>query len=725
MTRPSRFPPQRYSLHLWGGLALLLLYVLAFSHLYAASGRGAAALSAIWLFLLGWAGGPAAGLLWGVVNIPLHLALYLGVEISPHEQLAHILSPGFIIGVLTGWAAGQMRQVMEAYRLKERALRFLGRLGSLTAKAASEEELLRMVPGLATEVGKYRCSILWRAYPDGRLEPVAWASLGDCLQVREGQFEVVREGKVLGRVALRELRWDQGSLAASQAVREGRAVVQPDVTRIPGYPMNELARILRYRAVLGAPIRVDGQIWGALVVAAAEPRAFADEETSLLEEAARGVGMALERLKLRLTLEELAVGDALTGLLNRHGFLERASTMLEAASAEGRPAMLLFLDLNRFKEVNDTLGHAAGDRLLTEAAQRLQGVVGGQDLLGRVGGDEFALLLYGATESTVLQVARQVREVLQRPFEQAQQVFTLDASLGVARFPQDGLELSELLRKADIAMYQAKRSGDGLCFFDASSDRVLHERLELERGLRRALVEGEVQLHYQPVVSLHTGAAAFFETLARWRIPPSVFVPLAEEVGLSWELDRYILSRALAQLAAWEHKGHPVTLSVNLSPRSLTEAALPDFLQAELRRHGLSPQRLILEITEGAVVSQEGKAALSRLKGTGVILALDDFGTGYSSLEQLKALPVDLIKVARPFVKDAGHGTKDAAVVRAVFTLAQEMGLLAVAEGVESENQRDLLEHIGYRLLQGYLFSKPLPPEKALSWNLPVPSEHS
>jgi len=705
-------------------LALLLLYILAFPQLYAASGRGAAALSAIWLFLLGWAGGPTAGLLWGTANIPLHLGLYDRVGLSPNEQLLHIFSPGFITGVLTGWAAGQIRQLVEAYRFKERALRFLARLGSLTAKAASEEELLHMVPILATEVGSYCCSILWRAHPDGRLEPVAWASPDDCLQVREGHFEVVREDRVLARAALGGLRWDQGSLAASRAIREGRAVVQPDVVRLPAYPMSELARALRYRAVLGAPIWVDGQIWGALVVAAAEPRAFADEKSSLLEEAARGVGMALERLALRLTLEELAMGDALTGLLNRHGFLERASAVLEAARAEGKSAILLFLDLDRFKVVNDTLGHAAGDRLLAEAAQRLQGVIGGQNPLGRVGGDEFAVLLYGSSDSGALQVARQVREALRRPFNQAQQFFTLSASLGMARFPQDGLELNELLRKADIAMYQAKRSGDGMCFFDASSDRVLHERLELERGLRQALAEGEIQLYYQPVVSLPSGAVAFFETLARWRIPPGVFVPLAEEVGLSWELDCYILSRALAQLAAWEHKGYPATLSVNLSPRSLTEAGLPDFLQAELRRHRLSPRRLILEITEGAVVSQGGRAALNRLKSTGVVLALDDFGTGYSSLEQLKTLPVELIKVARPFVKDAGHGPKDTAVVRAVLTLAQEMGLLAVAEGVESETQRDLLERIGYRLLQGYLFSKPLPAEEALSWKPPAPSEH-
>ena len=413
-----------------------------------------------------------------------------------------------------------------------------------------------------------------------------------------------------------------------------------------------------------------------------------------------------------------AYHDPLTGLPNRALLLDRLGQALARAGRRGEPVALLFLDLDRFKRVNDGLGHAAGDRLLVAVGERLRACARAGDTVARLGGDEFTLLLEGLTDAAEAEaVAAAVAAALEAPVVLDGQPVAVTASIGVALAGPGGAEPAGLLRDADVAMYRAKARGKARVeVFDAAMAAGARERVAFEADLRQAVERGELRLAYQPIVELATGRVVGAEALARWAHPargvvlPDAFVPLAEETGLIVPLGRWVLAEACRQGRAWQDRfPTPPTVSVNLSPRQFQQPGLVEEVAAALRSTGLAPDRLQLEITEGAVMADAdgAVATLRQLRGLGVRLAIDDFGTGYSSLGYLQRFPIDLLKVDRRFVAGLGRDAGDTAIVEAVVGLAHALRLRVVAEGVETVEQAGRLRELGCELGQGYHFGRP------------------
>jgi diguanylate cyclase (GGDEF)-like protein len=415
-----------------------------------------------------------------------------------------------------------------------------------------------------------------------------------------------------------------------------------------------------------------------------------------------------------------AFNDSLTGLPNRALLLDRLEVALARAEREDQPVSVLFLDLDGFKVVNDSLGHVAGDRLLIDVARRLSGCLRRGDTAARIGGDEFAILLADiGNPDRAPRVAERVIAALGEPFTVLGREVFVSASIGIAHGQNDA---QNLLRNADVAMYRAKRSGEAGAYatFEPSMHAAVVERLEIEADLRRAIERNELVLHYQPIVELVSGRVVGLEALLRWTHPrrglvmPFEFIPLAEETGLIVDLGRWVLHEACRQAARWRNDpqtGRP-WVSVNLSGLQLLDGSLDAEVAAALADSGLDAAGLTLEITETVLV-QDVAAAVDRLeilRALGVSIAIDDFGTGYSSLRYIRRFPADVLKIAKPFV-DGLHDESDAALVRTIIALADSLGLRTVAEGVEDREQLARLCDLGCALGQGYLFARPLAPE--------------
>ncbi|MHA4946788.1 putative bifunctional diguanylate cyclase/phosphodiesterase [Micromonospora sp. SD19] len=423
-----------------------------------------------------------------------------------------------------------------------------------------------------------------------------------------------------------------------------------------------------------------------------------------------------------------AVHDPLTGLANRAAMLSRGDQSLRQLSHD-HPVALLLLDINQFKEVNDTLGHAAGDQLLRLTANRLNALVRTGDLLGRLGGDEFALLLtavpvLGDRAAPMAHALRQAREIAERlaaPTEVAGVRMSIEVSVGVVVAAAGTADLTELLRRADIAMYQAKEGGGNVAAYDGARDAASTDQLALLAELREALtVDDQLVLALQPAVDLATGAPTGVEALIRWQHPrrgwlnPADFIRPVENSEQLGTFTRYVLNKALSVAAGWAREGLDVPISVNLSARSLLDPRLPVEIADALRRHQVPPHRLVLEITETVVMSELEviDEVLATLRSMGVQLAVDDFGTGFSSLTFLTRIAVDELKVDRSFVIRMADSPEAAAIVRTTVGLAHELGLRVVAEGVETAEQRMALAELGCTSAQGYHFFKPMPADK-------------
>ncbi len=425
-----------------------------------------------------------------------------------------------------------------------------------------------------------------------------------------------------------------------------------------------------------------------------------------------------EQKRTQALIRWQAHNDPLTRLPNR-AFFQQA---LEDAITLGDPFSVVFVDLDQFKHVNDSLGHAAGDYLLQEVAARFERCLAAEDILARMGGDEFTLLLPGAHAAE--DKAAALLQALVPPLLIEGQELHTAASLGLSRFPHDGRDAETLLQCADLAMYQAKERGRGQWqSFSPALNEAARERLTLENSLRKAIERDEMLLLYQPQVSLATGKVIGAEALVRWQhrdlgmISPARFIPLAEETGLIVPLGEWVLQTACRQAAAWEQEGKHLRLSVNLAARQLAEANLVERVRLVLEETGLDPRLLDLELTESALVAQ-GEAAAARLtalRALGVRISMDDFGTGYSSLAYLRRFPLDTLKVDRAFVMGLGgadrHARQNGAVVRAIISMAHALELKVVAEGVETAAQREMLRHLGCDFMQGFLFSPPVTPE--------------
>ncbi|KAF4408375.1 putative bifunctional diguanylate cyclase/phosphodiesterase [Streptomyces lycii] len=416
--------------------------------------------------------------------------------------------------------------------------------------------------------------------------------------------------------------------------------------------------------------------------------------------------------------------DPLTGLPNRQWLLERAWTTLDDAERVGGRAALVLIDLDRFRSVNDTLGHLAGDRLLLQIADRLRLALPSGAEAARLGGDEFAVLLPATDSITSAQrMARELATSLSTPLDLDGLNLVLEASAGVAVFPDHALDAEDLLRRADVAMYQAKRDRSGCEVYEAKRDGNTPDRLGLLGDLRRALDAGDVELHYQPKVGFD-GRVRGLEALVRWvhpergRVSPDEFIAIAESSGLMPHLTEYVLETALAQVAVWRAAGLMAPVAVNVSPRDVHTPGFAGSVAARLARHGVPPGALQLEITEHVLLEDPQRAAdtLAALTGHGVKMSLDDFGTGYSSLVHLRRLPVSELKIDRSFVARLAIDAEDAEIVRCTVDLAHSLGLLVVAEGVEDDETWERLRDLRCDAVQGWLVAAAMPPDETTAW---------
>ncbi|HLZ25069.1 MAG TPA: EAL domain-containing protein [Ktedonobacterales bacterium] len=424
-------------------------------------------------------------------------------------------------------------------------------------------------------------------------------------------------------------------------------------------------------------------------------------------------------------LTQLALYDALTRLPNRSLFHDRIGQALQGLDASASIALLV-LDLDGFKEINDSFGHQVGDGVLEVIGQRLTQAVRVSDTVARLGGDEFAIVLPATDAEEGLCIAHALTAVLEQPLLVDGHALQTHASIGIASAPIHSRDPSELLRCADVAMYVAKREGSGAVVYSAYQDRQAVDKRALAADLKQAIANGGLELHYQPKVSLISGQAIGVEALARWHhpqrglIPPDTFVPLAEETGVIGLLTRWALTTALDQLRTWLDDGLDISVAVNLSALNLPEPDLAQFVQHLLETNGVPPNRLQLELTESSLMTDPAQAvaALQRLRDMGIGIAVDDFGTGYSSLAYLKRLPVDELKIDKSFIRHLARDDSDAAIVRSTIGLAHDLGLTVVAEGVEDEATWQLLMDLDCDVVQGFFLARPAPQSEITAWLL-------
>jgi diguanylate cyclase (GGDEF)-like protein/PAS domain S-box-containing protein len=428
-------------------------------------------------------------------------------------------------------------------------------------------------------------------------------------------------------------------------------------------------------------------------------------------------------------IQHMAHHDALTGLPNRFNLHHRLEQAVAGARRDCLQMAVMFIDLDHFKTINDTLGHPVGDALLTQVARQLRGCVRESDVVARLGGDEFVVAMIDIADAALQSVpamARKISRQLSTPYRVAGQELHVTPSIGIAMFPADGSDVDTLMKNADTAMYHAKAQGrHNFQFFTAAMNEAAAERLQLEGALRQALERREFVLHFQPQISLARHRVCCVEALVRWQhpqlglVPPQRFIALAEETGLIEPLGEWVLDEACRQLRALRDRGHrEVRMAVNLSGHQLRQGNLPARLQWLAKAYGFRPGDLELEITESITMETPEliAATLRQFRELGVVLAIDDFGTGYSSLSRLKLLPIQRIKLDRSFVRDIETDANDAAICKATIAMAHSLGLGLVAEGVETAAQLEYLRELGCDEIQGFYFSRPLPAEELFAY---------
>lgn len=507
-------------------------------------------------------------------------------------------------------------------------------------------------------------------------------------------------------------------------VLTGGSVFVDDVSRETRFSPPDFVR--EHGASSGFSVSIPGpeRAFGVIGGHVREQRTFSADDASFLQSVANVLGAAIERSRAEADLHHRATHDPLTGLANRTLLVDQLGAALRSRSETGKRPAVLFLDIDRFKLVNDSLGHEIGDRVLVALSSRLQETLREGDTLARFGGDEFVVLLdHVAGPRAALGVAKRIAVVLEAPLSLAGDHHVVTASIGVAVAAERHREPETLLQEADAAMYRAKRSARGShAVFDNSMLAAATNELRVERALRAALDNDEFEVFYQPLVSLTDGRFVGVEALLRWRnpelghVPPNEFIPVAEDSGLIVAIGEHVLREACGQMHTWTQAlggRSPLTVTVNVSGRQLAERGFPGVVESALRMSGLAPAQLGLELTESVLLENGAAphAKLKALKDLGVGLILDDFGTGYSSLAYLKHFPLDTIKIDQSFVAGLGSEGHDSAIVDAVLAMAQSLGLAVVAEGIEEERQLRHLHARGADIGQGYLFARPMSAE--------------
>jgi diguanylate cyclase (GGDEF)-like protein len=625
-----------------------------------------------------------------------------------------------------------------ACKRNERAARRLAKMfAALSAtneailRAKTADELYQLVCDAAVHVGNSLAATVLLAEPGSPwLQPMAGTSQIIDL-VKRTRFSIDPENP-----------YGQG--VCGNAFRTQKACVNEDVLNSEqGRPWQESSRQAGVVASCAAPLTKFGQSIGVLLFFVTKSWAVDKEIVALLVRMAENVSAALEnfdradeKVQADDRIQYLATHDELTGLPNRVAFQQLFGESIKAALRHGRKCALLFIDLDRFKVINDSLGHAAGDMLLVEVANRLRGCVRNSDLVARFGGDEFVIVLDGiADQNEISVVASNILTALMPAIILAGHECRTTGSIGIAAFPDNGSDVQTLTKNADMAMYRAKEEGkNNFRFFTPEIKSQSIERLMLEADLRHALELNQFELHYQPKLDVVTGQISGVEALLRWthpklgNLPPTEFIPLAEETGLIIPIGRWVLMTASAQNMAWQSDGLPaISMAVNLSPRQFLDANLLDDIDDVLATTGMPAHLLQLEITESMVMQNVERAIklLDEIRSRGVRLAIDDFGTGYSSMSLMKKFPIDTIKIDRSFVRDLAVSAEDRAIATAIISMGKALGLTVVAEGVETTEQDAFLRGHACDEVQGFLFSKPVRPEDIRSLLRPTVSSPS
>ena len=528
----------------------------------------------------------------------------------------------------------------------------------------------------------------------------------------------IREDDVLHTVRYNEHDTDG---PFKRVVDHGDVVVIARTTRSTAEQEFLTSRDFRDAAI--APLLLDGQTRGALFVAdrQGDVASFTDDDGRLFQTVAAQVSSVLDNSRLLDRLTHDSLHDALTGLANRQCFQNRLRTALSAARPE---AAVMLTDLDRFKEINDTLGHHHGDLLIREIAARIAETAPAIATVARLGGDEFALLVPGIDEEAAIELACRIREAIKEPCTLDGVSIEVDASIGIAVSPAHGTDDSVLLKRADMAMYAAKSAHTGVELYDRERDEYSPRRLALASRLRSAIESGEMLLHYQPQTNAATGEVVGAEALIRWQhpeyglVPPMEFVPIAEQSGAIGQLTQWVLESAVGQLAEWRRQGLRIGVSVNASMRNLLDPEMAERLTELLAHHHLPEGSLTIEITESHLMSDPGRTLplLHRLAAHGVRLSVDDFGTGYSSLAYLNDLPVHEVKIDKSFLRVDGDSRSNDAIVRAIVSMSQHLGLETVAEGVEDAAAERALAALGCTRLQGFYIARPMPAADFTRW---------
>jgi diguanylate cyclase (GGDEF)-like protein len=604
---------------------------------------------------------------------------------------------------------------------KERLTRMFAALSATNEaimRARTRAELFQLVCEAAVHGGRFASTIIALTEPGADfLRTVAAAGPKAEMQrtVRIAITDAYPEGRGVSGTAFRSLQ----PCISNDYMADDR-----------GAAFHERARREGNKSGAALPLLSHGEATGVLVFMSSEKDAFTPELVELLVRLANNVSFALdnfdradEKARADERIQYVATHDGLTDLPNRAMFNQLLHYSIEAARRYDRKFAVLFIDIDRFKIINDSLGHDAGDALLVEIGSRLRRSLRAGDVVARLGGDEFVVILEQAAEPEQAEVAaRKLLGIVSQPLTLCGLECGSTASIGIAMFPSDGEDAATLTKNADMAMYHAKEDGKNAFRFFRSQSRVPSvERLVFEARLRQALDRGEFSLHYQPKVDVATQQITGVEALLRWTqpdlgpLPPSQFIPLAEETGLIVPIGRWVLAQACAQNMAWRGQGlPPLSMAVNLSPRQFSDENLLRDIDDALASSGMPPQLLQLEITE-SMVMHDGEHAIELLniiRRRGVRLAIDDFGTGYSSMSLMKKFPVDTIKIDRSFVQDLPHDAEDRAIAQAIISMGKALGLTVIAEGVETAAQAAFLSARGCDEMQGYLFSRPVPADR-------------
>ena len=645
---------------------------------------------------------------------------------------------GAIVRSLTVFREDQMRMIamrkeqeeMEAREAASRIQRarlvrmisVLSETNEAILRAETREKLFSLVCQAASSGGKFTFTNVLFAEPGSRYLKVV-AAAGPKAAVSMEAQPIVRPGV---RPAEDEM--------AERAFHTGLPCISNDYLadeRDSAFYRMCVAAGTKSAAAL--PLSNDGKTIGCLLLMSEELNTFTPDFVELLQRLAGNVSFALEnfekaaeRERAEARIKYLATHDSLTGLPNRSMFNQLLSFSIANARRNQRQCAVLFIDLDRFKLINDSLGHGAGDRLLVEIAARANGVVRASDVVARLGGDEFVILLNEITGAEqAMAVAHTLLTAISKPMDLSGHECRVTGSIGIAMFPEDGADEQTLMKNADIAMYLAKAEGkNDVRLFSAEIETQSLDRLEIESNLRHALERDELVLHYQPKVDVLTGKIAGVEALLRWNHPslgmlqPIKFIPLAEETGLIVTIGRWVLNTACAQGMAWQRAGlPPISMAVNVSPRQFSDEHLLSYIDKALESSGLDPKLLQIEITESMVMLNVERAikVLDAIQRRGVRLAIDDFGTGYSSMSVLKRFPIDTIKLDRSFVRDLPNSSEDKAISQAIINMGKALGLTIVAEGVETVEQDRFLRGHACDEIQGFLFSKPVAPDKIVA----------